>query len=312
MSIEEKIESQSRFGEKIKKWVLNHPVGLLFIAIGSLLLALGPVADSIDKAIGFRNKYFPTKSENIVANPEYLPSKQANDKLNTSSLNARTTTIRETINGQTPPSDPPKTSTRQGVSIIEAGPQPQPQPQAQAQAQAQALEQESKSAERSLQEGVQAETRIGTALALVSGQTLSNRQDAIRDIFTKLPMNLTGQEVTLLLAEETLSSRFQILGLLLNRVDNNSLSAHDIVTILGKESLSTRVEMISYLTPFMKAPFTAEEAAEILGPLELTHRLNGIKTLASKIKKPLNPQEVEKVLGNLTLSNRNSAINSLI
>lgn len=305
MNIKEKIESQSELGAKIKGWISNHPVSLVIIGLCSIPIYLGTATDSIDKVIGFNNKYFPAVAKTTPTATSNDSSKNPTNNSTPTPSNPTTTKSKPSAPSVEQKKTPASLHTNQDLGTstpLISSQSTNAQPPGQT---------ELKPAENPTSDVANGIT-IEAALALASGQTLANRRESIRSIIHRLPLHLSGNDVTRLLANETLNSRLQLLTLVVTRVDGSSLSATDIQKILANETLSTRLEMITYLVPFARPELTADEAAAILGPLTLSDRVRGIRSISSKIRKPLTASGIEKILEGLTLSNRNAAINDLL
>jgi hypothetical protein len=318
MTIEDSLESQSEFGKKLKKWVANNPLSLLIFGLFSLLVSIGVIIESLDKIIVFWEKHTSKKVIQQTVSATQQPasidsSKNSITQLPENQQKAASSNPPDAVLEASSATNPKKSSSNSDAekSRLQELKKVESNNSTPADLILNQTEKDLKST-NGLSRNVDNGVTVDMALALIAGQTLSDRREAVRGLYHRLPLPLSGNDIARILAEETLGSRLELMTLLVSRAEKDSFSANEVRSIISNEVLSNRAEMIVYLVPFIKPGLTADELVDILGPLTLSHRVQGIKAIAAKIRKPLAASDVEKILGGLALSNRNSAIAYLL
>lgn len=294
--------------DRILRSLKNNRVlaGVLVLAL--LVIGLGTLTEAIDKIIGFAAKYgLPAASTGETISAAPLPSKvplapqpqrpDAQDSKKSPSPKASRPLQPSGGESAKAQSSSPKSTQTAKVSPITPDSRPQ----------------ESRASTPSQQvsppESVRTSVRA-VALAL-QGQTMSHRQASIAAALSSLPDDLSGPEIALLLADETMSSRSVILQLLTERTKKKSLDPRNVAAILAAEDMSTRESMTAMLAPLIKSPIAASLLDEILGPATDCTRTRCLRHLAPLVERPIPERDVEAILRSISGSCRSQAISFL-
>lgn len=313
---------------KFFKWLHNHPVVLVIIALGGIVIYLGSFTDSVDKIITFKNKYITNektsvekqnevphetgniqKEENIKKNKNQdntadesgLINKRKSDDISNDTINlssSKEDRFTENMSEEVQNPEIINLSTNKKKIKFTVSP----------------IHNSDNADIKQINSSQSFQIRqiVKVSAAALSNESMSSRRRATESLLDSLPNDLNASEISLLLGSETMSDREKLLTILVTKTQKNSLEPLKISSIVGSETMSNRYHCIGIVAPYIKGPISGEIVVEILGSETGSDRVNALRPIAAKIKKPLSEKDIESILRGVTGTNRATAIGLIL
>ena len=323
--------------KKFINWLQNQRILAILVIVCLVIISVASFTDSIDKLVTFtkKNFYVPSTSKvipdvsgsqnsNSPASSDKSIKREVHPKLEKEATLTRKESQHTVSNGKPSDQKPVAIETNTQVAedkdspcLFNIGSSTEKEVQTSLANEKKTTSQnkgsspvidKSRPVSKSDKDDIENRTSVNVASVTLRGETLSSRVQNIGALLPSLPDDLSAREIALLVGRETMSTRQDILELLVKRAKPRSLSPADIHLIIGSETLSSRVNCINIIAPYIKSPITGQQAIAILSSETHSSRVECLRPIAPLLLQPLSESDVQGILEGTSFSSRTQAI----